>query len=118
MTADLIKLLKRLFKLAGFVLLPLSGIAYLIKGAAAMLALFSGGLLAVAGVALMAFSANYVFVKNGSAFVTIGIHFLKVFVTALAAWLFVRHESLLGVFFGIGYLLMVLAMTIYTRDLN
>ena len=51
MTADLIKLLKRLFKLAGFVLLPLSGIAYLIKGAAAMLALFSGGLLAVAGVA-------------------------------------------------------------------
>ena len=103
MTADLIKQLKRLFKLAGFVLLPLSGIAYLIKGAAAMLALFSGGLLAVAGVALMAFSANYVFVKNGSAFVTIGIHFLKVFVTALAAWLFVRHETLLGVFIGIGY---------------
>lgn len=118
MTVDLLKLFKRLFKIVGLVLLPLSGIAYLMKGATAMLAFFSGGFLAISGVALMAFSANYVFAKNGSAFITIGIHFLKVFVTALAAWFFVRHDSLLGIFFGLGYLLMVIVMTIYTRDLN
>lgn len=118
MTADLIKLFKRLFKIGVVILLPLSVIAYLIKGAAAMLALFSGGFLALAGVALTAFSANYVFVKSGNAFVTIAIHVLKVFVTALAAWLFVRHDLVLGIFFGVGYLLLVIAMTIYTRDLD
>lgn len=118
MKTELKLLIQKIIKISLAIILPASALVYLIWGPMAMLALFSGGFLAVAGFILSVISADYALSGGGSIFATVAVHFFKVITTALVAWLLVRHQAFLGIFFGVGYSVLIAAVMVYTKGLN
>ncbi len=115
---ELKHLIQKIIQISLLIVVPASALAYFIWSPLAMLALFSGGFLAVGGFILSVIITEYVLAQGGSVIFTIALHFFKVITTALIAWLFVRQQGVLGIFFAVGYSVLVVAIMFYTRKLD
>ncbi|MFB0959069.1 hypothetical protein [Proteiniclasticum sp. QWL-01] len=110
-------LLRSVIQVSLFVALPLAGLSALIWGGMAGLALLLGSLVATGGF-LLSVRMTAAAIRSGGVFLTVLLHFGKILITVLVAWLLISIQPVLGIFYFVGYTLLFGGILLYTKKLT